>query len=701
MQSQTYAIIPALNEEATITAVVQQLLAQGVAGVIVVDNGSTDQTAGRAQSAGARVVLEQVRGYGRACLTGIAALPAECEWVLFCDADGSDDLSELPRLWAEQSQHDLILGNRRATPEGRANLTSVQNFGNWLSGFLLHLGWGQGFADLGPLRLIRREALERIGMQDENFGWTVEMQAQARTHRLRCIEVPVNYRPRQGGVSKISGNLKGSAQAGTIILRTLGQLWLQRPPVQVGLLVLSLLLLIGGALLMGLGSDPASATRSSAFFLAAAIMSAGFLVAVVRTLGGGWSPLLLLAVALLLRLCLLPMPPGDDIWRYIWEGLIQLQGHNPYNTPPAAADLTALRPSWWHRINHPEVTAIYPPLAQHLFRLISAVSPSVLAYKLIIITADLLTGWLLLRHYGRWALLYLLNPLVLYCFAGGGHYEPLFLLPLVVAVPHWEQQSTPTRTAGWRPLALIGLLVGLSTSLKLVALLSAGFIMWRLVLGRLPHTRWLRPLYFFTGTPPRSSMLGVVAYVGGLVLVPLLSYWSFAVLISPPAQLYPAEFSEIARSTSLLPWLAEHYLNDTDIPIENQEFLPLLCLLLVPITLCTRDLSAFLYRSLLVLLICSPMVHAWYLAWLIPFALRMHRASSSAFALTGFLYFLLPAGLAAGDGWTLTTPQRLLFWSPLLLFLPELMRCIQRSPLTALVGSRPIRKADTKKKVSG
>lgn len=226
------AIIPARDEAETITAVIRGLQDQGLRRIRVVDNGSRDHTARMAQAAGAEVILEPRPGYGQACWQGLQALAPEVAWILFCDGDGSDDLSKLPDFFALAARYDFILGNRRATLQGRQALTPVQNFGNWLATRLIAWGWGHDYNDLGPLRLIRRDALERIAMGDRNFGWTVEMQARAVELGLAIAEVAVGYRDRQGGRSKISGTLKGSLQAGIIILSTLGKLygrhWMQR-----------------------------------------------------------------------------------------------------------------------------------------------------------------------------------------------------------------------------------------------------------------------------------------------------------------------------------------------------------------------------------------------------------------------------------------------------------------------------------------
>ena len=221
-------IIPVRNEEATIAKVVNSLQAYGLNQIRVVDNGSSDRSAITAQKAGAEVVFEPVPGYGRACWQGLQDLPTEIDWILFCDGDGSDDISCLPEFFSLRDRYDLIIGDRRATKAGKAAMTPVQNFGNGLAGFLIGLGWGYWYQDLGPLRLIRRSSLEIIAMEDRGFGWTVEMQVRAIEEKLRVCEIPVTYRPRQGGRSKISGTISGSFQAGSIILSTLGKFYLRR-----------------------------------------------------------------------------------------------------------------------------------------------------------------------------------------------------------------------------------------------------------------------------------------------------------------------------------------------------------------------------------------------------------------------------------------------------------------------------------------
>ncbi|MGK7889073.1 MAG: glycosyltransferase family 2 protein [Leptolyngbyaceae cyanobacterium] len=218
-------IIPVLNEEAALPGVIQQLQSEGLCHIRVVDNGSGDRSAEVAQREGAEVVDEPRAGYGQACWRGLQDLPVGIQWILFCDGDGSDDLSELPRFWAIAPDMDLVLANRRATAASRSKLTWTQNFGNGLAVELMTWGWGYRYSDLGPLRLVRRSALEQIQMQDRGFGWTIEMQVRAIECGLRVQEIPVEYGDRQGGQSKISGTLPGIFKAGKGILGTLAKFY--------------------------------------------------------------------------------------------------------------------------------------------------------------------------------------------------------------------------------------------------------------------------------------------------------------------------------------------------------------------------------------------------------------------------------------------------------------------------------------------
>lgn len=186
---------------------------------------SRRETAEIARLAGAEVLQESRRGYGAACWRGLQQLPPSVRWILFCRADGCDDLSALGSFFhAGADGCDLILADRTSMPGNGASLTTVQRFGNRLAGSLIRLRWGARFHDLGPLRLVRRSSIEAMEMTDRGFGWTVEMQAKAAAGRFQCREIPVSYSTRMSGKSKIAGTISGSLKAGTVILLTLARL---------------------------------------------------------------------------------------------------------------------------------------------------------------------------------------------------------------------------------------------------------------------------------------------------------------------------------------------------------------------------------------------------------------------------------------------------------------------------------------------
>ena len=215
--SRVVVIIPALNEEASLPLVLQEL--PPVGRVIVADNGSTDRTAELARAGGAEVVSVPQRGYGTACLAGIARAVALQPLVLvILDGDHSDYAEDLPLLVDPvlDDDADLVIGDRTRLAE-RGALQPHQVFGNHLATFLIRRTTGHRYRDMGPFRAIRFSALLSLDMQDPNFGWNVEMQMKAIYGGLRVREVPVRYRPRIG-VSKISQTVRGSLAAGSIIL---------------------------------------------------------------------------------------------------------------------------------------------------------------------------------------------------------------------------------------------------------------------------------------------------------------------------------------------------------------------------------------------------------------------------------------------------------------------------------------------------
>ena len=222
------AIIPALDEEATVGRVVRAILGgSAVRTVVVVDNGSRDATAEVARAAGAEVVSEPRRGYGAACLAGIAHAAARaepCHVLVFLDGDLSDDSADVARLLEPiaRGAADLVIGSRTRGAEPGA-LTPQQRAGNAVAVAVIRALYGHRYTDLGPLRAIRLSSLVSLGMVDRDYGWTVEMQVKALRRGLRVVEVPVGYRRRAGGKSKVSGTLRGTIGAGWKILTTIAR----------------------------------------------------------------------------------------------------------------------------------------------------------------------------------------------------------------------------------------------------------------------------------------------------------------------------------------------------------------------------------------------------------------------------------------------------------------------------------------------
>jgi glycosyltransferase involved in cell wall biosynthesis len=205
------AIIPCLDEEITIPKVVAAVLAQGVKEVIVADGASQDQTAARAAAAGARVVVEPRRGYGRAIQAGIAAARSDAEILVFLDGDGSDPAEFIPALIAPiaEGRVDFVLGSRvRGTREPHS-LAPQQIVAAHVGSLLLRIVYGARFSDLSPFRAIRRNALERLGML-----------MRVAAAGLPALEIPVGQRRRVGGVSKVSGNFIAGIKAASVMAAT-------------------------------------------------------------------------------------------------------------------------------------------------------------------------------------------------------------------------------------------------------------------------------------------------------------------------------------------------------------------------------------------------------------------------------------------------------------------------------------------------
>ena len=215
------AIIPVLDEETAIADVATNVRAF-VGQVIVVDGNSSDRTAERARAAGATVVIEAQRGYGRAMRAGIAALDPAVAYVLFIDGDGSDRTDLIPEVLAPllKGNADFVHGTRLQGAREPGALSPPQLVAGHLAGLAIRLLYGVRYTDMSPFRAIRRDALDGLGMRDETFGWNLEMQMRAAARGLRIVEVPVGQRTRRGGKSKVSGSWPMAARVTWILGRT-------------------------------------------------------------------------------------------------------------------------------------------------------------------------------------------------------------------------------------------------------------------------------------------------------------------------------------------------------------------------------------------------------------------------------------------------------------------------------------------------
>ncbi len=214
-------IIPAINEGDSIGKVVSEL-PKHVSEIIVVDNGSTDNTMENAKKAGATVLTETRKGYGSACLRGIKYVDQQSKLpdiIVFIDGDYSDYPEELDKVVAPILENDIdfVVGARKKSLMEPGSMTPQQVFGNKLATFLMKILFGARFTDLGPFRAIKYEKLKKLEMQDTTYGWTVEMQLKVLRKNMSYTEIPVRYKQRIG-VSKVSGTVKGTIFAGIKIL---------------------------------------------------------------------------------------------------------------------------------------------------------------------------------------------------------------------------------------------------------------------------------------------------------------------------------------------------------------------------------------------------------------------------------------------------------------------------------------------------
>jgi glycosyltransferase involved in cell wall biosynthesis len=215
-------VIPTLNEAESIGAVVREIPRDVVQEIIIADGGSRDGTGLIAEAAGARVIVPAGRGYGRACFEGAAAAGAECTIIAFMDGDGADRGDLIAELIEpiRAGSHDFVIASRTRGTREPGSMSWHQLLSGYLAGWGIGLLYGQRYTDMCAYRAIRRDCLARLDMREMTYGWNIEMQMKAARAGLRILEIPMPYRCRSGGSSKVAGSLKGSIKAGYRIVAT-------------------------------------------------------------------------------------------------------------------------------------------------------------------------------------------------------------------------------------------------------------------------------------------------------------------------------------------------------------------------------------------------------------------------------------------------------------------------------------------------
>ncbi len=404
-------------------------------------------------------------------------------------------------------------------------------------------------------------------------------------------------------------------------------------------------LLILGAVLLAPNGNVADVPTLHKFWLATGVMGTGFdLSWRLQAISGIW----FWGVAIATRLLLLPMEPGDDIWRYLWEGHIQTFGFSPYQFAPSAPELESYRTEWWSQINHADVTAIYPPMAQLGFQMLAAIDPNPYLFKIAFILPDLLICGLLSRRFGNaQSALYAWNPMIIYSFAGGAHYDSWFILPLVAAWLIFDQNSSAKRRFDWVWSALW---VGVSVAVKWISLPILGFLVWRSQNGSEGES--LRQLKFWQAV----CIMSIGAFPMVLAALPFCQ--SRVCPLIPTSSVFVA----YGRSAEFIP----HFVAKLWQPSlqTNSIYLLPLALYVLWLTLRTTRFQQFAEWYWFGLLTLTPIVHFWYFTWIVPFAVVSQNWGVRLVSLSAFIYFVLPSRV---PDWRLTESERLFLWLPFVL----------------------------------
>jgi hypothetical protein len=325
-----------------------------------------------------------------------------------------------------------------------------------------------------------------------------------------------------------------------------------------------------------------------------------------------WQIPLLIAVAMLIRIVLLPMYPGDDFWRYAWEGRVQLAGFNPYLLAPTAPELGHLRDATWPLINHPETAAIYPPVLELVLAGITAISISPLAFKVTFTLADLATAWILWKLCAnesrlKWTALYAWNPAVAYASAGGAHFDSLMVLAMMGAV------LVLHRGAGSVNAWTSSVLIGLSVALKVVS----GFLvpMWAWTLRRCWWCLFVIPLILILPALPYGGLDAVTRNLRG--------------------------FADVTRFNDLVWWIPEMIFGPN--PYQRNWPFTVVIALVSAVTFwrMREDWARASFWVLGIALILSPVLHPWYLVWILPLACWRGSIAWTVLSISVLAAFLL------------------------------------------------------------
>ena len=652
-------VIPALDEEEAIGAVVREI-PPIVHEVIVVDNGSRDRTPEAARAAGARVVSEPRRGYGHACLAGIAAA-GEVDVFVFLDGDHSDYPAQLVDVVAPilEGRADLVIGSRqRGRREAGAHPWHAV-LGTRACVGLMNLLAGSRATDLGPFRAITAETLQRLDMRDRSYGWTVEMQVKAARQGLRVVEVPVDYRPRIGR-SKVSGTVRGTIGAGTKIIATIlrhsvipmdsgwtgpeesavppadpsspGQT--EAPRGDKRWLVAAGLVLTACVLAWAFGPLPPKRIGPHLALFGAAF--AAYLVALSASRGLSRRGLLLcLGVAVLWRAVLVAAPPllSNDINRYVWEGRVQVHGGNPYrwSDRPESPRWLPLRDTVYEGLNHRDYTAVYPPLFVLATRAVVAVHDSFTAMKAFLVACELATiGALALvlrrRRLPLERLLVLAwSPLALVEIAGSGHNEAFGMLWMVLALLALDADrpllSALAASAGFLTKYLPGL----------VAAAWARRYRWWHVLAGGALVAALVAVYLDPGSK-KTMLLSLSKYA---------QFWRFNETLFTPLAALLGSHAAAVRAGALLT-------------------LALALVLAWRRTEPVAAATAVVVASLLL----APNVLPWYTLWLLPLVVVRDEPAALLFTGTVSLAYVVYPDWQSGEPWKLGWHWRALEYGP-------------------------------------